>query len=375
MKKSLGVAILIAVAARGQQESAARRLSAVPVQASAQFMTVSGVREMKNGALLVTDAKRPAIYLIDAKTGTATALGSAGADSGQYVQPGGIYSGRGDTVLVLDRGQARVSLISPAGAIVGVRSIRQVGVQTSSDADIDYQRVDNRGLAYFTARGGRLLSRLAGNASRNDSIALVRFDPLRQHGDTIAKLRVLEAKIVSMDEHTQITQTVIGSPEDTWGIAADGRVAIVRADPYRVEWYSANGAVTRGPTISHESIPYTSAEKQALTAASQANAAGVGIVGGERKSAASTPREFAPNKPVFEPNGEAIVSPDGHIWIARNLPAGESKTLYDVFDGKGERVDRVELPARTRVVGFGSGSIYALERDERGAASLRKYKL
>ena len=337
-------------------------------------MTVSGVREMKNGALLVTDAKRPAIYVIDQKTGKATTLGSVGADSAQYVQPGGIYSGLGDTLLVLDRGQARVSLISATGAVLGIRSIRQLGVQTSSDADVDHQRVDNRGLAYFTARGGRLLDRLPGG-SRSDSIALVRFDPLRQHGDTIAKLRVREAKIVSMDEHMQVTQTVIGSPEDTWGVAADGRVAIVRSDPYRVEWYSANRAVTRGPTISHENIPYTAAEKQALTTAAQANAAGVGLVGGERKTGASTPREFAPNKPVFEPNGEAIVSPDGRIWIARNLPAGESKTLYDVFDGKGERVDRVELPPRNRVVGFGSGGIYTLERDERGAASLRKYRL
>ena len=70
-----------------------------------------------------------------------------------------------------------------------------------------------------------------------------------------------------------------------------------------------------------------------------------------------------------------IVSPEGRVWVSRNLAAGAAKTVYDVFDGKGERVDRVELPARNRVVGFGPGSIYTAERDERGTASLRKYKL
>jgi hypothetical protein len=49
--------------------------------------------------------------------------------------------------------------------------------------------------------------------------------------------------------------------------------------------------------------------------------------------------------------------------------------LYDVFDRQGERVDRVELPAGNRVIGFGPNSVYAMERDDKGAAALRKYKL
>ena len=96
MKKSLGVAILVTVPAAAHQEPATRRLTPIPIQANTQFKTVSGVREMKNGQLLVTDANKPAIYLIDPKSGNATVLGSAGADAGQYVLPGGIYAGRGE---------------------------------------------------------------------------------------------------------------------------------------------------------------------------------------------------------------------------------------------------------------------------------------
>jgi hypothetical protein len=383
VKKSLGVAIIpaLAVAAAAQQEPAARRLNPIPIQANTQFMTVSGVREMKGGLLLVTDAKKPAIYRVDTKTGNATMLGSVGADSGQYVQPGGFYSGRGDTTFVLDRGQARISLVSSTSAIVGIRSIRRVGVTGSSSADVDYQRVDSRGLAYFTERVGRLAAKLGGTVS--DSIPLIRFDPLRQHCDTVALLRTREQRIVSMDEHSQVTSAVFGSPEDTWGVASDGRVAVVRAAPYRVEWYAPGGVVTRGPVIAHEPIPYTPAEKAAVEGSSAASVSGGGTAGGaERGSAgggratpAPTPRVFAPNKPPFEPNGEAIVSPEGRVWVSRNLPEGAAKTIYDVFDGKGDRVDRVELPARNRVVGFGQGTIYAAERDDHGAVSLRKYSV
>ena len=75
------------------------------------------------------------------------------------------------------------------------------------------------------------------------------------------------------------------------------------------------------------------------------------------------------------PNGEVIVSPEGRVWVSRNLPAGVAKTVYDVFDGKGERVDRVELPARIGSSASARASIYTVERDEKGAVSLRKYKL
>jgi hypothetical protein len=49
--------------------------------------------------------------------------------------------------------------------------------------------------------------------------------------------------------------------------------------------------------------------------------------------------------------------------------------VYDVFDGRGVRIDRVELPARSRVVGFGRGAVYVSERDADDLPHLRKYAL
>ena len=373
MKRVLGVAFLYAAALAERQEPTPRRLTAVPVQVKAQFLTISGARELRTGQLLLTDAKRPAVYLVDPKTGAATKLGSPGADSGQYVQPGGIYAGRSDTIFVVDRGQTRLLVISPTGAIVGIRSIALRGVTGSSDADVDYKRVDSRGLAYFTQREGG--GRVNANGLVADSVPLLRFDPARQVGDTVTLLRTRLQRLVSQDGNMRIYQTVIGSPEDTWGVAPDGRVAVVRAEPYRVEWHAGSGRVTRGPVIGHEALSYTAAEKEAISARSAASSASVGMVGAARTNSSGAPREFAPNKPPFEPNGEAIVSPNGHIWVPRTLPFGAAKTVYDIFDGQGERADRVELPARSRVIGFGAGCIYAAERDERGAVSLRKYRL
>lgn len=374
MKTTLGFAI--ASLALVPQEPAPRRLTAVPVKVSAELATVSGARELKDGRILISDAKRAAVYLIDPRTGTTQQIGSAGGGETQYAQPGGFYAGIADTIYLLDRGQARVSVISPSGAIVGTRSIRRKGFSGSSDADLDLQQVDSRALSYFTDRGFRLNA--AVGATAVDSTPLVRFDASRQHYDTIALLRQAQKKVTQADEHMQITREIHGSPRDGWGMAADGSIAVVRASPYRIDWYSPSGKVSHGPVIAFEPIPYTAEDKAAIAAATSKSAPKAGIVdadGNEKKlSSAGADESFAPTKAAFDPTN-IIVSSEGQVWVPRNQRFGVKTVLYDVFDRQGQRIDRVELPAGSRVIGFGLNAVYVVERDEKGTAALRKYKL
>src|SRR6185503_8670404 len=126
-----------------------------PVQLTGEFATISGVRELRDARLLVSDAKRAAVYAVDLKSRTTQQIGSPGADSAQYAQPGGFYSGLADTTYLLDRGQAKFLVMTPSGNIVGSRSIRVRGRTGSSSEDLDHQRVDARGLAYFVEQGRR----------------------------------------------------------------------------------------------------------------------------------------------------------------------------------------------------------------------------
>ncbi len=374
MKTTLGLAL--AALAFPHQEPTPRRLTSIPVKVTAELATVSGARELKDGRILISDAKRAAVYAIDPKTGTATQMGSAGGGDTQYAQPGGFYSGVADTVYLLDRGQARFLVISPTGAIVGPRSIRRKGFSGSSDADLDFQQVDSRGLAYFLDRGARLMAALG--AVSSDSAPLLRFDASSQHYDTVALLRQAQKKITQADERMQVTREIRGSPRDGWGMAADGSVAIVRGSPYRVDWYSPTGKVTRGPVITFEPISYTSQEKAAINSDNAKAAPSVGLAGpaGEEKKTSISPTDdlFGESKTAFDPTN-IIVSSDGHVWVPRTQRFGIKTVLYDVFDRQGQRVDRVELPAGNRVIGFGSNVVYTVERDEKGTAALRKYKL
>ena len=109
-------------------------------------------------------------------------------------------------------------------------------------------------------------------------------------------------------------------------------------------------------------------------AAAKKSTASVGLAGGERTSSGERQIPFATHKAAFDLYA-VIVAPDARVWVERTRPFGATNVLYDIFDERGVRVDRVELPARNRVIGFGPSSVYTNERDADGRATLKKYKL
>jgi hypothetical protein len=362
--------ILLAVPVLAQ-EPAPRRLPSSIIPLKTPVATISGVRELRDGRLLLSDGKQAGLWMVDAASGAMTRIGTVGGDELQYAQPGGFY-GSGDTTLLIDRGLTKFLVIAPNGTIVGSRSIKRRGVSGSSDEDIDLKRIDGRGLAYFTERRRRSGAKTAGSKSV-DTTALVRFDAARQSGDTVTLLRGGDVRISQAGENFEVTQGVHGSPRDDWGVAPDGRVAVVRGDPYRVEWYAPDGRVTRGPTYSVTRVPFAAEEKDSIIAAARKGGGVSASFAGGTVSDADKPTYFADAKAAFGIHA-AVVSPAGQVWVARSQPRSQTGTTYDVFDSKGERIDRVLLDANARVIGFGPNAVYAMIRGSDGKVTLARYK-
>ena len=361
---------LIAGLLIAHQEPEPRSLKGTRIHIAEPIAHISSARELRDGRVLLTNAQKPAgVYLLDPASGAAIRIGGIGADQGQYVQPGGIYTGSSDSLLIVDRALTRVVAVSPLGVLGAARSIAVRGTSGSWDADIDQQRVDARGFTYFAQRPN-----MRPGASIVDSAALVRFEPVSQRGDTVAWLRQREMRVVQVDEHRSFGRAVIESPADGWGVTADGRVAVVRASPYRVDWYAPNGRVTRGPVASTEPIPITDAEKKAFIAANSGLGVSAGPANEPKLNNADLGTIFAPVKAAF-PSDSIVVSSSGRVFVMRSRPAGETGVLYDVFDDTGKRIDRIGLPPRSRIIGFGPSSIYVTEGEPKAPPALKKYKL
>ena len=272
-----------------------------------------------------------------------------------------------------------------------------------------------------------------------DSAPWVRYDLTTRKLDTAAYVRVYRPKMqVSQGANggVRMQSTINPLPlVDDWAVLSDGTIAIVRGRDYHVELIGATGAKTVAAKVPYEwqrltdedkiaFIDSTKAamERQRATATASAGAGasaapaaataagGAGPAGGAptivmqidgdgpRRAGGPPPRDgppeiningnaaaFVPSfvspselpdyKPVFGV-GAVRADMDGRIWV-RTIPTKPTTggAIYDVIDGSGTLVDRVQVPAGTTIVGFGKGGVvYLGGRDAAGVKVQRSHE-
>lgn len=345
---------------------------------SGDFSEVTGVAELRDGRVVVSDIRERAVRVVDFSSGRARQIGRTGEGPNEYKNPGGLYAGLGDTLYLQDRGQPRLLLISQGGTIVGMRSTERRGVRESSDGGQDPKRIDRSGRV--VGEGARFSRRSATSTSEApDSSYLLRFDPSTQKEDTLARLRLPPTQVQRNGQMVMARSALYG-PQDVWALAPNGRLAIVRAEPYRVE-YLENGTRTVGPEVAVARVPVTDDDKKLYARGGAPVLLGLG----RGKDAGGTPKMeqinaptdllFADYKPAVAAEYAPLFAPDGRLWIWRHQRFGAAATVYDIADAKGVIVERVELPARSRVMGFGRGVVYAVTLDEDDVPVLKRFSL
>jgi len=74
--------------------------------------------------------------------------------------------------------------------------------------------------------------------------------------------------------------------------------------------------------------------------------------------------------------GNAVqVAPNGQVWVLQASASDDAAPTYDIFDAAGKLTSRVQLAKRSRVVGFGSGTVYVVRSDEDDLQYLQRYRL
>ena len=185
------------------------------------------------------------------------------------------------------------------------------------------------------------------------------------------------------------TRPVPLSPTDAWGVAADGRVVVARVADYRVEWIAPDGTVTTGTPVPYTRRRIGRAEKTAWRDSQAERGGGLTVrderVNGEIRRTVLRPgsREDEAELDSYEwpaflpPFQDRPIPVDGigRAWVRRHREADGGPLQYDLFDGSGAVVLKVELDAQRRVVGFGDGTLYAVRMDEQGLQYLERYAL
>ena len=350
------------VAAQGGARSSApapSHVAAANAMLATEFTSVSAVRELADGRLLIVDAGERKLHLADLRTGEARVIGREGAGAREYASPRLLLPLPADTSLLPDPRNGRWLLLV-RDSIVGLLgpdapAVRMLG-GTPMGAD---------GL-------GRVLGsrpRIVAGVPRLDSLLLIRAYRTSARVDTLGTLL---ARSVTFAAQGRIDPTkpvpITINPLSVGEQAAmhpDGWIAIARLAPYRVEWIAPSGQRVRGAPLRFDVIPVDDREKLALLARESRQ------TGRPVRNAAEL-GDWPATMPPFLSNA-MLPAPDGTVWVLRTPTRANPETRYDVVDRRGALVRQVVLREAERVVGFGRSSLYTVAADDDGIERLRRH--
>ncbi len=370
--------ILMAAAALGCTDALEYPQIALSLEVSSRipFGYIGGIRELSDRRVVVADPLGIALVTMVLGAGTADTIGRVGSGPEEYRQPDRVLALPGDSTLLVDLGNSRLSVLDPDGRFCEHYPIAR---QTASggQALIVPRFTDRLGRLYFLAEGA--------GGHRIARGAVARFDRTTRSVDTLA--------LVALPDRSRPPPPTgagpaippdLFEPRDDWAVAEDGGVATVSSRDYAITWVLPSGNVVRGNPVSVESVRVEDAHREELleqlmasqlTMRSGGESGGIGMsrgAGGGRIPDVDR-IEWPETLPLIRP-GRVVATPDGFLWTERYVLPGHTPVI-DVFNREGAKTAEIALPVDRRVVGFGAGTVYLARKDETGLEWLERYHL
>ncbi len=380
---SLGLFILVPQGTWAQARQ--QRLTEPDASFPEAFGLVGGVRELPDGRVLVADPLGQALVALNLDASLADTLGRVGQGPQEYRQPDGLFPLPGDSTLLVDLGNGRLTVLGPDGSFGATAPIASGRPGPGEMMMIRLpQAVDGEGRVYFRSLGG-----LGQRGQLPTHAPVLRWDRTTGAVDTVGIVKLQDmtrSTSGGMGDQRVSIQQVPFSPSDGWAVSADGRVVFVRADSYRLEWVSSGGTVRQGPAVSYDPVSIGRAEKEEWFERSRQRGGGIAVgvtvengvmsTSFRRGGASDEPDldayEWPGFKPPFEPSS-VRATPEGEVWVQRETRAGEAP-LFDIFSSNGQLTAQVTAPPGRRLVGFGKGVVYLVRTDEFDLQYLERYR-
>lgn len=350
------------------------------------FTMVAGVRELRDGRVVVADPRDRIVQLVDFRTGNAERIGREGSGPGEYALPQRLVALPGDSSAVYDILNSRLLVITPQGKPGGFLELPQTGGGRGTVVLGATGLVTDAKGTFYSA--GAPFRTTAQGIEAVDSVAIERWNRSTGKRDTVAYVRLPQGSAKVSGSGGNVAVRVGGgnpfSPQVAWAVAPDGRVAIVHPEPYRVEYVEPNGSRVTGPIIPYDRIRVTEAHKEQWRQGVKSSGMAIMVEqgpGGRKMQAGPVPNvpdpgdwpEYLP--PFLGQSGQfnVIFASDGLLWVRRTGPA-DAAPLYDVIDRSGRVAFKVQLAKRSRVVGFGNGTVYVVRSDEDDLQYLQRFR-
>jgi hypothetical protein len=419
------------VPVHAQSGPAVRPLGAVTRVSPAGLLgSVSVVRAMPGGRLLVNDVLKRRVVLLDSTFAVASVVAdTTPATASAYgARAAGLVGFKGDSSLFIDPQSLSMMVISPGGEVGRVMAIPRpndapfmVGGPFGTPGVDPMGRFVYRGLSRPAMPSGPPPQPGSGAAfvmpEQPDTAPILRVHLGTRVLDTVAWVKIPRPQAsIKQDEKggMQITMKTNPMPMiDDWALLPDGTVAVLRGVDYHVDWYGPDGTKRSTPKTAFDwqrmndddKVRVLDSAKKAIEAArangtlqintgtavggagAAAGGGGGGVaqvmtfrIDGAPGGGGGAPRTMNVAPPTLEmvapaelpdyrpafSTNAARVDSDGNLWV-RTSRATTAGPVYDILGPDGVVRDRVQLPFGRVLSGFGPGVAYLGVRDESGA--------
>jgi hypothetical protein len=392
------------------------------VSAAGVLGSVSMVRPLSNGAVIVHDIARRQLVLLDANLSKQKTIADTSMATGKSYGSAiaGLIAFSGDSSLFVDPSTLSMLVIDGKGDIARVMAApRPKDVNSMVGGPFGTPGLDPRGRVVcrnLVARKALVMNYAARARSvlkqqTEDSALIYRIALATRALDTVAWVKVPVAS-GSMSERPNGGLRVVERTNplpvvDDWALMPDGRVAVVRGADFHIDWIDMDGRLSSSPKIAHPWERLTDDGKEqlldSLNADRERRREALKKAGGNNRGTSPTnvggtpnsapfmivtgqlvgdvsreprpPTEYvseyvpAPHLPDYRPAfriGATRADLDGNLWVRTTTPS-DGGAIYAVINDQGQLVDRVMLPYGRVISGFGTGVVYLGVLDEKGA--------
>lgn len=225
---------------------------------SEAFSSVAALRVLSSGALLVADRKEVEVHLLDATGKVIRQVGRKGSGPAEYTDPERLIALPADSTLLLDRDARRYLVIDSRGQIAKTEVISPAlgsGAESISAAD-------SKGRLFF----GSKLASMADDAGADTPIG--RWTRGSDRFDTVSMFHPENPVVRPAQNLPKGFKALAGKARvvfaavDDWVAAPSGRIAVIHAVPYRVDWVELNGKTTVGKPVAVTRVPVTDRDRK-----------------------------------------------------------------------------------------------------------------
>jgi hypothetical protein len=345
----IALASLTLAAVPPAQQAGVVRLPPANARIEQEFSDLTTLRELTDGRVLVFDRREERLVVASFANGTVRDVARKGQGPREFEYVAALLALPGDSTIAAD--QTRRWLILAGDSVVAKLLSEHVALQRIA---LEPLGADRSGHVLTRSFGG-------GISANPDSTTVLLVHRVTGQTDTITQLanngRRGPVSAVTAPGRMRVVRVPLMTGESAL-LFPDGWIAVVRVDPYRVDWRAPEGRWTLGRPLPFRAVRTTAAEKAAFI---------------RRKPGFRNATDWPDELPPFETPVTLLASPEGQLLIRRLPTRAEPGIRYDVIDRTGGRRMQLVLPENQHILGFGAASAYVIETDDDGIQRLRRH--